>query len=79
KKGETIPLITADNFKDYQKIIGQSEGTDVTGGMIHKVKEALGLAREGVPGLIIDGISNGVLSKAVLGEKVLGTEIRSTS
>lgn len=74
--GETIPLITPDNFENYRQAIGQSEGTDVTGGMIHKVSEALELAKKGIPGLIIDGITNGVLSRAVLGQKVLGTEIR---
>lgn len=78
RKRKTIPLITIKNFAKYQKIIGQSEGTDVTGGMIHKVSEALRLAKSGISGLIIDGISNGILSRAVLGEKVLGTEIRSS-
>jgi len=43
--------------------------------MIHKVEEALFLAKQGIPGLIIDGIENGTLSKAVKGEKVLGTRI----
>lgn len=75
EKGQTIPLITAESFNDYQKVIGRSEGIDVTGGMIHKVSEALALAKQGIPGLIIDGITNSTLSRAVLGQKVLGTKI----
>lgn len=75
EQGQTIPLINARNFKEYQKVIGRSEGTDVTGGMIHKVSEALKLAEQDIPGLIIDGITNSTLSRAVLGKKVLGTEI----
>ena len=40
-----------------------------------KVKEALGLAKQGIPSLIIDGIEHGTLSKAVKGEKILGTRV----
>lgn len=76
RNGKTIPLITRKNIRKYEKVLGSSSGIDVTGGMIHKVYEALALAEKGIPSLIIDGISNGILSRAILGEKVLGTEIR---
>ena len=78
-KGQTISLITANNFGKYKNLIGHSEGVDVTGGMIHKVRQALKLAENGISSLIIDGIQNSVLSRAVLGKKVLGTEIRLTA
>ncbi|MCL4360411.1 isopentenyl phosphate kinase [Patescibacteria group bacterium] len=73
--GRTIPEITTENFPVYQSVLTGSSGTDVTGGMIHKVEETLALAREGIPGLIIDGIEHGSLSKAVRGEPVLGTRV----
>jgi len=73
--GKTIKKIDSQNFKQLKSVLGKSGGVDVTGGMIHKVEEALFLAKQGIPGLIIDGIENGTLSKAVKGEKVLGTRI----
>lgn len=74
--GKTIPLISHKNFDHFSQTIGGSGGVDVTGGMIHKVKETLSLAKEGIPGLIIDGIEKGSLSKAISGEEVEGTEVR---
>jgi len=73
--GHTIPEINPVNFKDYQQSLGGSSGTDVTGGMLHKVKETLALAKQGIPGLIIDGIVHGTLSDAISGKTVQGTRI----
>lgn len=73
--GNTIPLITPSRFQSIQSALGGSSGVDVTGGMIHKVEETLSLAKQGIPGLIIDGIEHGSLAKAVAGERVLGTRI----
>ena len=75
--GETIPEINRGNFKEYEKVLGGSGGVDVTGGMIHKVKETLVLADKGIPGVIIDGVENGSLSEAIEGKEVLGTKINS--
>lgn len=75
--GQTIPLINLDNIETYRKSLTGSGGVDVTGGMLHKVEETLQLARQGIPGLIIDGIENGSLSKAVAGEPVLGTRVET--
>ncbi|NMB57185.1 isopentenyl phosphate kinase family protein [Candidatus Beckwithbacteria bacterium] len=75
EQGETIELINTENFAQYKKVLGGSGGIDVTGGMIHKVEETLELARQGIPGLIIDGIEHGSLSKAIKGEKIIGTRI----
>lgn len=75
--GRTIPLISESNFTACKEAIGGSGGTDVTGGMIHKVEETLQLAKQGIPGLIIDGIEHGSLSEAIAGREVLGTRIEA--
>lgn len=73
--GKTIAVINSKNVEEYKQALGGSGGVDVTGGMIHKVEETLELAKQGIPGLIIDGVEHGTLSKAVAGKKVLGTRI----
>lgn len=45
-KGNTIPLITPNNFKGIKKYLQGSSNTDVTGGMIHKVEESLKLVQK---------------------------------
>lgn len=73
--GNTIPLINAKKMSSIKHCLGGSGGVDVTGGMIHKVEESLDLAKQGIPGFIIDGIDHGSLSQAIAGIKVLGTRI----
>lgn len=75
--GKTIPLINSANFDEYRQALMGSNGTDVTGGMIHKVEETLKLAQAGIPGLIIDGIEHGSLSEAIQGREVLGTKVEA--
>lgn len=75
KDGETIKKITKDNFSQIKNALGSSAGIDVTGGMMHKVEESLGLARKGVPSLIINGKRNGELFNALSGKTRNGTEI----
>ncbi len=74
--GQTIPLITPKNFSEYQKSIADSAEVDVTGGMLHKVKQSLALAEQGIESLIIDGIEHGSLSQAIAGKEVVGTKIK---
>src|SRR3989339_1633295 len=45
-QGRTIEKITPKNFKEVQKYITGSKNTDVTGGMILKVKESLNLVKK---------------------------------
>ena len=73
--GKTVPLITEKTFNDLKRVIGGSSGTDVTGGMMHKVEETLALAKKGIPGLIIDGVEHGSLAEAIYGNEVLGTRV----
>jgi len=73
--GRTIPRISADTFTEAAKAIGAPAGVDVTGGMLHRVETALGLARLGIPSLILNGLVPGALERALRGEEVEGTEV----
>lgn len=75
EQGKTIPEINRGNLKSFQRSLGKSHGTDVTGGMEHKVKEALGIAKLGIPTLLIPA-KPGNLQKAILGQNVPGTWIK---
>ena len=76
QNGKTIEKITMKNFDKIKKSIIGAKGTDVTGGMLHKVEESLKLVKEtGIETLIINGEKIGSLTSALLGKKVLGTRI----
>ena len=73
--GWTIPLITAADFEQMRGALGGSAGTDVTGGMLHRVETAVALSRLGVPSLIANGLTEGLLARALAGEEVPGTVV----
>lgn len=73
--GKTIPRIAADTFEDARRAIGAPSGTDVTGGMLHRVETALGLARLGIRSLILNGLRPGLLTAALAGGETGGTEV----
>lgn len=75
KKGKTIAKINTKNFGKIRAEIGSSEGIDVTGGMIHKVKEALTLAKKGIPSAIINGGRSNELLNVLLDKPHRGTEV----
>jgi len=75
-KAKLIPEITKKNFEDVKKYLAGSRGTDVTGGMLHKVEEMMEIATDGFTSEIINVLKEGNLKKAILGKKVLGTVIR---
>jgi isopentenyl phosphate kinase len=76
EKGKTIPVITRKTFKNFKDTIGVSGATDVTGGMLHKVKESLSLALEtGIETMIINASKKQELTRAILGKKPSGTII----
>ncbi len=54
---------------------GAAAGTDVTGGMAHRLATARALARGGVPSRIVDGRVPGLLARALAGEEVAGTRV----
>jgi isopentenyl phosphate kinase len=73
--GRTVPRVSAAGFAEAARAIGDPAGTDVTGGMRHRVETALALARLGVPSLLLNGLTPGLLEKALRGEDVVGTEV----
>ncbi len=74
-EGKTVPRLSADQFEEASKAIGSPAGTDVTGGMRHRVETALELARLGIRSVLFNGLTPGLLERALLGETVPGTEI----
>jgi isopentenyl phosphate kinase len=69
--GRTIPTLSSLEGLEF----ASPAGTDVTGGMRHRVETALALARQGVRSVIFNGLTPGLLERALLGETVPGTEI----
>lgn len=75
-RGRTIPKITPDNFAGYKKGITGSKAVDVTGGMLHKVKESLKVAgKYGIETTIINGNKKNNLKKAISNVDSKGTRI----
>lgn len=72
---KTIPRVSAGSFAEAVKAIGAPSGTDVTGGMLHRLESALALARLGVPSLLANGLTPGLLESALQGDEVPGTEV----
>lgn len=75
ESGRTIPRLSAASFEEATRSIGAPRGTDVTGGMRLRVETALTLAKMGIPSLLLNGLTPGLLEKALRGEAVQGTEI----
>ncbi|HEV7784573.1 MAG TPA: isopentenyl phosphate kinase [Thermoanaerobaculia bacterium] len=73
--GRTVPRVTAATFAAALESIGAPAGTDVTGGMRHRLETALELAGLGIPSLLANGLTPGLLVQALRGEKVTGTEV----
>jgi len=73
--GSTVPRVTAATFAHALEAIGAPAGTDVTGGMRHRLETALELAALGIPSLLANGLTPGLLAQALRGEKVTGTEV----
>ncbi len=73
--GNLIPEITTKNFNEIKACLKGSDATDVTGGMLHKVQEMLELVKLGIESIIINGLKEDAIKKALLGERVAGTVI----
>jgi isopentenyl phosphate kinase len=71
ENGQVIPRLSSLEGARFTS----PKGTDVTGGMRHRVETALALARKGVRSVIFNGLTPGLLERALLGEAVPGTEI----
>ena len=73
---ELIKEITPNNIKEIESSLKGSFGIDVTGGMLHKVKMLLELAKLGIESEVINTKESGLLKRSLLGEKGLGTIIK---
>lgn len=69
-----VSEINSRNWRRVQGYLSGSDGTDVTGGMVQKVEQAIAMAKNGVEVEIINGLKEGNLKKSALGENV-GTRI----
>lgn len=71
----TIPVVRAGSADDASRAAGGAAGTDVTGGMAHRLETALRLADRGIPSWIGDGREPGALARAARGEATSGTRV----
>jgi len=74
QNGHAISRIDNSNFDNFKKQIGGSKHTDVTGGMLQKVREILGT--NNITSYIFNAAQKGNVYKFLHGEKI-GTEIIS--
>jgi isopentenyl phosphate kinase len=75
-KKTTIPVITNKTWSSFKEFVVGLKVKDVTGGMKHKVKDALKMADSGIKTLIINGTIENELLNALSGKKVEGTLIK---
>ncbi len=73
--GATVPRVTEHNAAAVLESAAGSAGTDVTGGMRHRLETALRLAGRGVSSWILDGREPGILARALEGGEVPGTVV----
>lgn len=75
-KNNTIPVITKKTWPNVKKFVFGLKVKDVTGGMQHKIEDALEMADLGIKTLLVNGAIKNELSDALLGKKVEGTLIK---
>lgn len=73
--GKTIPHIRVGASREAEAAAGASAGTDVTGGMRHRLAAVLELAERGVESVLFDGRVPGRLGAVLRGEPVPGTTV----
>jgi isopentenyl phosphate kinase len=75
EEGETIPVVTPENYDEIATAAREADGADVTGGMRHRLESAVELARAGIRSWIVNGLSPGLLARLLGGEEVPGTRV----
>ncbi|MCP4658954.1 MAG: uridylate kinase [bacterium] len=73
RDGKTIPRIDRENYRRILKLVEPPAGTDVTGGMLLRLKTARALARCGVESQLVNGMQPGLLAAGLAGEEIPGT------
>jgi isopentenyl phosphate kinase len=76
--GSTVSRLDPTTWRRLRPHVGGSAGTDVTGGMVHRVETALALARLGIESWILDGREDGALRHALAGRPTGGTRVPAT-
>ena len=66
--GKTIRQISSLTFATVKKHLFTSKTTDVTGGMMHKVEEAVKLGKLGIPTIILNGTRKNELYQTLKGK-----------
>ncbi len=74
-RGRTIASINKKNWKSIKQYIFSSKNADVTGGMRHKIENALSIASKGIRTWIINGLIRDELSRTLNGKTIRGTVI----
>lgn len=75
KDGKVIPEITQKNWELINSDVTAPTANDVTGGMRHKIEEALLLAKQHIASQIVNGQDTQLLKKVLLENKPGGTLI----
>lgn len=75
--GAILPTLDEEALSSLAGAVGGARGTDVTGGMVHRLQAALELAGLGVESWLLDGRERGRLLQALLGEPSGGTHVPS--
>lgn len=73
---EVIPHITEKDWQKLQHCIFKNEQNDITGGMDHKIEQALLLAKKEIPTWIINGKRPQAIQNALVNRFEYATEIR---
>ncbi len=72
---EIFPMITLSMREEVRGSMTDVKGFDVTGGMWHKIQEALSLAEMGIQTRIVSGTEQKVVYNTLLGDVSFGTVI----
>lgn len=75
ENGKTINIIDSKNWKKIRENIFSTNKLDVTGGMAHKVEEALSLSKKGVKTMLISDSRNNLFN-AITNKPVKATVIQ---
>ncbi len=77
KSGQVVSKISPANFTKVSKMITETTGFDVTGGMGHKIEEAMIVVKKGIDVAILSGLKKDNLLHALSGHNWLGTLMTS--
>ncbi|MES3629822.1 MAG: isopentenyl phosphate kinase [Longimonas sp.] len=75
-QGNTISTLSCERVHTMTRSMRAPDGTDVTGGMAHRLRTACALAENGIESLLLNGLEPGELSAALTGSPFQGTRVR---